>query len=109
MITLFLPVLVMSTVCVGTLIALHAILTRLDSLQSATVQPYSSEDVPACSSDTVAMATASTAFLPASDWQTLTVHQLSNVTDLLDYLENLGVNCREVITLNNDHFVVRWK
>ena len=42
-------------------------------------------------------------------WQTATLHQLCDVEDLLDYLEANQFHTREVHTLGNNVFCVRWK
>jgi hypothetical protein len=42
-------------------------------------------------------------------WQTTTLHKLCEVEDLLDYLEANRFHTREVHTLGNNVFCVRWK
>lgn len=44
-----------------------------------------------------------------SDWQIATLHNLTDVEDLLDCLEAHGVREREFLTLSNDSFAVRWR
>ena len=42
-------------------------------------------------------------------WQTATLHKLCDVEDLLAYLEANRFDTREVHTLGNNVFCVRWK
>jgi hypothetical protein len=46
---------------------------------------------------------------PAAGWQFATVASLSEVEDLLDSLESHGVAEREVVTVQNNRFTVRWR
>jgi hypothetical protein len=46
---------------------------------------------------------------PAAGWQVATLANLSQVEDLLDSLEAHGVTEREVVTLQNNLFAVRWR
>ena len=53
-------------------------------------------------------ATVQTVFVEPS-WQSATVNSLTRATDLLDSLEAHGVREREVVTLADERFVVRWR
>ncbi|HET6573061.1 MAG TPA: hypothetical protein VFG68_05630 [Fimbriiglobus sp.] len=46
---------------------------------------------------------------PAANWHVATLANLSQVEDLLDCLEARGIAEREVVTLENDLFAVRWR
>jgi hypothetical protein len=111
MFTVILPVIVVLLVSTVAMIALNATITRAENLQPATVDAFNFPARPLSSADTIAASapTAQTTFTQQSDWQTVTVHHLGDVTDLLDYLENHGVQTKEVVTLDNDRFSVRWK
>ena len=43
------------------------------------------------------------------EWQTATLHSLTDVEDFLDCLEARGVASRELTVVNNSTFAVRWK
>jgi hypothetical protein len=45
----------------------------------------------------------------ASEWHIATVATLGDVEDLLDYLEANGVTEREVVSLQDNLFAVRWR
>jgi hypothetical protein len=45
----------------------------------------------------------------AQDWHLATVATLSDVEDLLDCLEANGVSEREVVSVQNNMFAVRWR
>lgn len=45
----------------------------------------------------------------AGEWQILTCDSLRDVEDALDNLENNGILERDVVTLANNCFAVRWK
>jgi hypothetical protein len=45
----------------------------------------------------------------AAEWHIATVATLSDVEDLLDCLEANGVCEREVVSLQNNLFAVRWR
>lgn len=53
-------------------------------------------------------ATVQTVFLDSA-WKTQTVNSLSRATDLLDSLEAHGVRERELVTLADSRFLVRWR
>ncbi|OWK36502.1 hypothetical protein FRUB_09065 [Fimbriiglobus ruber] len=50
-----------------------------------------------------------TVIVQSSDWKATTLHNLSQVEDLLDSLEMHGIADREVVALGNSTFIVRWK
>ena len=76
-------------------------------LHAGTVYPFA--PAPHTSADTlVAHANADTVF--ADDgWQTVTLSRLRDVEDLLDSLEAHHVSDREVCSLGNSAFRVRWR
>ena len=47
--------------------------------------------------------------LPAACWHVATLANLNQVEDLLDCLEARGVAEREVVTLEDNLFAVRWR
>ena len=46
---------------------------------------------------------------PVAAWRIATATSLGEVEDLLDSLEAHGVTEREVVTLQNNMFAVRWR
>ena len=44
-----------------------------------------------------------------TDWRMTTVDNLTHAEDLLDCLENQGVEERELVVLGNSCFAVRWR
>ena len=44
-----------------------------------------------------------------TDWRMTTVDDLTHAEDLLDCLENQGVEERELVILGNSCFAVRWR
>ena len=46
---------------------------------------------------------------PTVAWQVATLADLGQVEDLLDSLEAHGITEREVVTLQNNLFAVRWR
>ncbi len=44
-----------------------------------------------------------------TDWQLTTVSALSDAEELLDMLENQGIEERELVVLGNSCFAVRWR
>lgn len=85
-----------------------ALVTRVTAVGNPTGTVYPFAPVtPDPVADTVAAA-AETVF--ADDgWQVATLHSLSEVEDLLDSLEARHVAQREVRTLANNTFRVRWR
>ena len=45
----------------------------------------------------------------STDWRMTTVDDLTDAEDLLDCLENQGVEERELVILGNSCFAVRWR
>jgi len=43
------------------------------------------------------------------DWHMTTVNDLTDAEDLLDCLENQGIEDRELVVLGNSCFAVRWR
>jgi len=82
-----------------------------ENLAPATVDPFAGANQGRSSSDTVPMtdAMAQTVLPPKSDWQTQQLASLTDVEDLLDYLDVHGVETREVVILGDACFQVRWK
>jgi hypothetical protein len=111
MFTVILPMIVVVVISTVAMIALNATITKAENLQPVTVDAFNFPARSLSSADTISASapTAQTTFNQQSDWQTVTVHHLGDVTDLLDYLENHGVQTREVVTLDNNCFAVRWK
>jgi hypothetical protein len=46
---------------------------------------------------------------PRTEWRMTTVNDLTDAEDLLDYLENQGIEDRELVVLGNSCFAVRWR
>ncbi len=100
------------------LVTLFAVLTaHTGALNPAVVDPFAPAS-PATdpSADTISGggSLVRTAFAPpsaagATGWQVATLSSLSDVEDLLDSLEVHGVRDREVVTVTDDQFAVRWK
>lgn len=61
------------------------------------------------SADTLCGEAATQTVFMESVWQSTVVTSLSRATDLLDSLEAHGVREREVVTLADESFVVRWR
>jgi hypothetical protein len=110
MFTMILPIMLVTVLTSVLLIAMHATITRSEALHPAT-DTFNFPPQSFTSADTIAShtATAQTAFIQHNDWQSVTVRHLGDVTDLLDYLENRGIATKEVVTLDDTHFSVRWK
>lgn len=111
MFSLVVPVTVVFVVTTVAMIALHTTITRAEGLQAATVDAFDFPAKSVTASDTIAASapTAQTVMSPAQDWQSVTVQHLGDATDLLDYLENHGIQTKEMVALSNHRFVVRWK
>ncbi len=84
--------------------------TRPSLFQSETVDPfgavgsaYPSEDTLSCEAD------VQTTFAQNAGWKLVTLSNLREVEDLLDCLESSSVAEREVHTLGNSSFAVRWR
>jgi hypothetical protein len=98
-------VLAMMAVAVATIVA-----TRQDVLQPATANPFGPGSANP-SDDTIGseQAVIQTVLMPQHEWQVATLSNLSQVEDLLDSLEAHGIAHREVHTLGDNVFAVRWK
>ena len=89
---------------------LNAVADR-PGVQTGTIDPFhipkgsdpSSDTLPGVGSE------LKTVFAPTTNWQSVTISSLSRVRDLLDSLEAHGVNEREVVTLSDESFLVRWR
>ena len=94
----------LSLVAVAGLAASSAVYGRPDSR----VNPFL-PDVANPSHDTLHdEATVQTVFVEAA-WQSATLSGLDLATDLLDSLEAHGVRERELVTLADESFLVRWR
>ena len=84
--------------------------TRPSPFQSGTVDPFLETDVAASSADTLCgEAVTATVFGENSGWKLVTLTNLRDVEDLLDCLESSRIHEREVHTLGNSTFAVRWR
>jgi hypothetical protein len=94
-----------------TLVVLYAVATRPDAVPSGVVDPFQPATGSDPSADTLPTGCAMSKTTPpaASEWQITTVTNLSQVEDLLDCLEAQGFAEREVLTLGNSSFAVRWR
>lgn len=84
--------------------------TRPSLLHPETVNPF--EDVGSANSsdDTLCNeAVVQTVFGQKAGWKVVTLTNLSEVEDFLDCLESSRVAEREVHTLGNSSFAVRWR
>lgn len=75
-----------------------------------TVDPFELPDVADPSADTLSEGDnqVKTVFVPSS-WQSTKLTSLTRVGDLLDSLEAHGVREREVVSLSESSFLVRWR
>ncbi len=110
MITLIVPVALMTLVALLAMALATSVVSRLDTLHPATVNPFA-PSIADPSSDTISgdQSMVQTVLAPAHDWQVATFANLSQVEDLLDSLESHGIHSREVIVLTDHCFAVRWK
>ena len=94
-----------------TLVVLYAIATRTDAVPAGVVDPFQPAVGSDPSADTLPTGCAMSKTTPptATDWQVTTLTNLSQVEDLLDCLEANGFAEREVLTLGNATFAVRWR
>ena len=105
MISLLLPTVVLSTTTVLSLFALYAV-------RAGVFAPVAEAGPSLASADTIIGAgqMVQTVIQPRQpEWQTATLHSLTEVEDLLDCLEARGVASREVSVVNSGTFAVRWK
>ena len=111
MMTILFPLALVTIVTLFTLSVLAVVASRHAVLQPTTVDPFSAPRISDPSSDTLAgwSEMVKTVLTPPNDWHVTTLHNLSEVEDLLDSLEAHGIHHREVVTLSEDCFAVRWK
>jgi hypothetical protein len=86
--------------------ALYVVSTQT---QPGTVNPFGPGSADPASDTIQNEALVRTVFQDRPDWKYATLTRLSEVEDLLDSLENHNVQEREVHTLGNACFSVRWK
>ena len=106
------PLIFLAAAALLTAFALLAVQTQ--ALPAGTVDPFAAPPRPRDpASDTVAndalTRTAPPAHRAASEWNVRTLTDLSEVERLLDRLEASGVTVREVHTIGEEGFAVRWK
>ncbi len=109
----------MSAFLIPTLIAFASVavcfmfamaVVRHPSLASETVDPFAGNRPGVSSQDTIASeAMAQTILSDRPEWKLTMLTKLRDVEDFLDYLENHNIADREVHTLGNSSFAVRWK
>lgn len=86
------------------------ILSRPVLFQAETVNPFDVVGSAEPSEDTLCNeAVVQTAFAQSAGWKLVTLGNLRDVEDLLDCLESSRVVEREVHTLGNSSFAVRWR
>jgi hypothetical protein len=91
--------------------AVCVMMTQTPVAESAVASPFSAGSRNDPSADTLEGGTAYRVFPLAQpgEWQIATCDSLAEVEDMLDSLENHGVTHREMLTLSNSCFAVRWK
>ena len=86
------------------------ILSRPGLFQAETASPFDAVGSSAPSEDTLCNeAVVQTTFAQSAGWKLVTLGNLRDVEDLLDCLESSCVAEREVHTLGNSSFAVRWR
>ena len=86
------------------------IATRPSLFQPETVNPFNDVGSANPSEDTLCCeAAVQTTFVQNAGWKLVTLTNLREVEDLLDCLESSRVVEREVHTLGNSSFAVRWR
>ncbi|QJW96852.1 hypothetical protein [Frigoriglobus tundricola] len=96
-----------AAVAAVTLTALYVLVAK-----SEPVQALAGETTISSSADPAAETLTSgrdLAPVTRTEWQLTTVSALSDAEELLDVLENQGVNERELVVLGNSCFAVRWR
>ena len=84
--------------------------TRPNLFQPAVASPFDAVGSADPSSDTMSCeAVAQTVFAQSAGWKLVTLNRLCDVEDLLDCLESSRIAEREVHTLGNSSFAVRWR
>ena len=90
--------------------ALAVVATRPSLFQPGTVNPFDRVGTADPSEDTLCgQAVEQTVFVQNAGWKLRTLNNLRDVEDLLDCLESSSVAEREVHTLGNSSFAVRWR
>src|SRR4051812_14710278 len=109
MLSLLLPSIAVSAAAVLSLTAVYAV-------RAGVFAPVAEPELAQGASDPTAItlptsqAMVQTVLQPRPpEWQTATLHSLSEVEDLLDSLEAHGILSREVSVVNGTTFDVRWK
>lgn len=109
--SILLPMLLVSVVAIVSMAALYAVATR-NVLQPATVEPFAipaGHDPSADTLPTTGSALLKTAQPATGEWKVTTIHNLTQVEDFLDSLEAHGVTEREILTLGDSTFAIRWR
>ena len=84
--------------------------TRPSLFYAETVNPFDAVGSADPSDDTLSCeAGVQTAFAQNAGWKLVTLTNLREVEDLLDCLESSAVAEREVHTIGNSSFAVRWR
>lgn len=94
-------VLMMTTLCIT--------VAKLPALQPGTLNPFGPHQVNPSSDTLQNESLTRTVMSDEKEWQLVTMHRLSDVEDFLDMLEAHKVRERQVHTLNNTSFAVRWR
>lgn len=108
MLSIMLPTAVLTAAAVLSLLAVFAV-------RAGVFAPVPETSVPGVSDpSSVTLANSSelvqTVLTPRQpEWQSTTLHSLTDVEDLLDSLEAHGVVSREVTVVNSGTFAVRWR
>lgn len=90
--------------------SLGVVATRRRLFQTDTVDPFQKVATADPSQDTLCSEVATpTIFAQNSGWKLVTLDNLRAVEDLLDCLESSKIAEREVHTLGNSSFAVRWR
>ena len=99
-----------STVVAALGLGAAAVATRSSLFSAETVNPFDAVSTSDPAADTLCSeALTRTQFAQSAGWKLVTLTNLREVEDLLDCLEASSVAEREVHTLGNSHFAVRWR
>ena len=111
MITILFPLALATVITLLTVSVLAVVATRQAVLQPSTVDPFSAPRITDPSAETLAgnSEMVKTVLNTPNEWNVATLHNLTDVEEMLDCLEAHGIQSREVITLSEDCFAVRWK
>ena len=89
---------------------LAVIVTRPTLFQATVAHPFDAVGTSDPAADTLSSeAILQTTFGLNTGWKLVTLNRLSDVEDLLDSLESSHIAEREVHTLGNSSFAVRWR